>query len=364
MSKIDKFRFRGTASVTTSIEDVPVGNKKAYKELFGEETPEQFINVVKLGENHPARPFPRSIAILTKEWAESFAQKVNDGPKPLYLRGHEDDESLSGKTRALPFGYVIGAKLLDDETLALKNAFKIPTTEEDRGKIADAMKEINAGMLSTSTGDYSKSTEEYDEETGIFTYKVIESVKAQTNALVESDQTGSDASITSKTFKSGLPASDDNNEQEVPMNLKEIKTLLKTDIKAGKLDPFELADDLGIETLTGEQKNSLKRLESAEKKLGNLDEYVEGLESEKKETFISLKDAALKSTFEDEGVRELATDLFQLKEGSKEEIDAEVTRIANKKSIQDLMAKEVEGVQHDLSGGTDFKVSDGGTLKA
>lgn len=358
-----KLRFKGSPSIKISVESVPVGNMAAYKDLLGDETADEFVNTVKLGENYPARPWPNSVAILTKEWAESFAAKVNETPKPLYLRGHEDEEGF--KMRALPFGYVVGAKVVDEETLALRNAFKPAESPEAIQMKKDAMREIKAGLLSTSTGDYSKIDTSYDEDERLTTFKIVESINAQSNALVEHDQTGSDASIVSMTFKGGLPAEDDNKpKQEDYMNPQEAINLLANQIQAGKLQFKDVAEDLGIERLTDDHKLKLKKFDEVTVALGgDVDVYLARLEEDKKATFKALKESSLKAKFKQEEVLELAEDLFSIEEGGKEEIDAEVERIANKKSVQTLMGSKVDESQYKPAGNESSEEEFDGVLK-
>lgn len=339
-----------------SIDDVTIGNKAAYKDLFDENTPFEFICAVKLGPDALAHPNEWTEVELTKEWASSFAEAVNTVPKPLYVSGHAD-QGIHPKTRAISDGYVTGAKV-HNSLLLLRNSLPKGDTDEKRALVQQTMKEIKAKMLSTSTADYMKLKIEKDEATDMYRYVAIESVKGQSNALVEADQTGSEAEIILTSFKQKSGVADDfeNNDEKgergmdkVPTN-GEMFTSLKNQLDSGRLALSEVAESLGVEVMTTKQKTALKRLNDAESKVGDITEFVAKYVQEREAAFVSLKEAKIKEKFVSEELIEIATPLFSLKAGSAEEIDAEVERIAALKVFANIQGKIASSLNMQFAG--------------
>ena len=329
---------------STSAVEVPIGNQAAVDALMeGNEDIKEFTNFMKLGEDHLAFPYgPEFPAVMTKEWAESYAKAVNATPGPLYLRGHEDEGA--GKTRPIPFGYVVGAAVLKnssgEDVLAIRNYFKKAESSTSQEELSQTIKEMRAGMLSTSIGNLQKNKIEWldtpSEEGYLARVTAVESVTAQSNAIVEFNQTGSEADIVSANFKAGLTLPE-NKHKGNNMDFKEMMASLKNGISIGTLSPEELGTGLGVTILTTDQRASLKRLEDAEATLGmTVDKYVAKVKETETSSFASLKEAALTATFKTPEVKEVAEGLFSLETGSKEDIDKEIERLTNLSALKKM----------------------------
>lgn len=328
-------------SAIKSVEDVPIMNEAAYKTLVGEDKVYEFVNTVMLGENHPAIPDPWTTVVLTEDWANSFVNSMKASPKPLFIPGHAD-YSISAKMRAIPDGYMTGG-LVKDSVLYLRNTLIMSGAEQKKALIEQTAKEIKANMLSTSTSDYMKFRTEVDEDDNV-TYFATESVKGQSNAIVEADMTGSEADIIITSFKATDGSNDKKQGEEhmaekTTMTNDELFTSLKNQLDSGRLALSTVAESLGIDLMTSKQKAALKRLNDAESKVGDISEFVLKIETEKKEAFAALKEAKLKEKFNTEELIEIAEPLFSLKEGNADEIQAEVDRIAEMKVFKAIQGK-------------------------
>jgi len=328
--------FKTTVNNKIAPSEIPVGNINAYAALRpkDDEAPALFVSVVNLGENYPTMTWDK--IVLTEQWAKSFAEAVNTNPGPLFLRGHEDSDWSKAAFRALAGGYIVGARV-KDEQLQLLNYILPGATEEGKALVSQTLREMEAKILSTSTGDIQKHRIEFDEE-GEPTRYAIESLKNQTNAIVEHDMTGSHASIVGKNFKSSGDAGENNDSQgdngmENNLTVEEMLTRLKNQVDLGRLDVPTLAGGLGITVLTAKDQQDLTRLRDAETKIGNITDYIGRVKQTEEETFSTLKENKLKAAFEDEGVCEAATEFFKLETGSTEEVDAEIERIKTLKVI-------------------------------
>jgi len=325
------------------IEAVPIKNKAAVKELFLDETRFEFINRVFLGENHIAKPDQWTKIVLTEDWANSYVNALSKSPKPLYVPGHADF-AISSKERAIPDGYIIGG-LVKDDILYLRNALPEGKSESKKELIQQTIREIKAGMLATSTSDYMKYYTKMNEETGEVTYYATESVANQSNALVEAELTGSDADIILTSFKHDEQKSKGEKSMGEVTN-KEMFVALKNQIDSGRLALNDVASSLGVDIMTEKQKTALKRLNDVESKVGIITDFVETVIAEKEKSFIALKEAKIKEKFKDEELVELAHNFFALKQGTTEEIDAEIEKIAGMKvfkTIQGKIAGEMSG---------------------
>jgi hypothetical protein len=346
-------------SVLTKVEDVPIGNNAAYKNLVGEANGYEFVNIVELGEDHPAMPDPWTKVVLTEEWAKSFVKAVKAVPKPMFIPGHAD-QGVGYKMRALPDGYIVGG-LVQNDVLYLRNTMLQGITESQKALAEQTAKEIKAGMLSTSTSDYMKYKTEVDQDTGEVTYFAFESLKAQSNALVEADQVGSDAAIILTSFKADAGENDKKGEEQmgektlVATSAEQMLTL-KNLIDSGRLALSEVASGLGIDVMTSKQKVALKRLNDAESTVGNITEFVAGTVKDKEDAFIVLKESAIKGKFETDVLIEIATPLFVLKEGNTEAIDAEVERVAGMKVFKSIQGK-VAGAMNFVPSGSEQEIN-------
>jgi hypothetical protein len=339
--KFGKFKaaYSGLYSEVT-VDSIAVGNGDRVGVLFGEQEPIEFVNQVLLGENHPAKEYWNDV-ILTVKWAKSFADAVNANPAPVYLQGHED--FANGAMRQIPAGYIVGAKVDEegDGRLLLRNRL-FAEGKFSREVIDQTMREINAGVLNTSTGDYEKREWHYDEETEEIKVFAVESLKNQTNAIVERDMNASAASIIASNFKF-TPCDADGNDTGAPVEYGEIfkqgedsmdkKTLLgaiKTMFKDGAVTSTDLVEALGIELVDEDMKAKLATFKEVEALLGDVDvkEFVtntlKAQDEAKEAAFAALKEEKLKAAFPDEGELRLARHMFSITDG---DIDEEIKRI-------------------------------------
>jgi len=352
------FSSKALSPSVFAVDTVPVGNTQKVKTLFGDMEAIEFVNEVLLGEEHPTDQWSGSI-VLTKEWAESFAQAVNTIPGFLYARGHEDTEMYK---RAIASGYIVGAKV-DGERLLLRNRLLVKTSPDGKEFVEQTMREVNAGVLATSTGDMQKRRIEIDDN-GNFKQYAIESVKNQTNALVEHDMHASDAHIVSSNFRVAyydetgklIQDTTDGGDKKgegtmtIEQHIAEIQTSLKTG--ESKTDLATVLKGVGIEVLTDEHKTQMLKLKTAEEKAGgDIVKFVEDTLSARSAVFTQTCEMKLATAFKDADVLELAKSLFALKTGDSVAIDAEITRLSSLKSIQKmqtLLATQVGYVPSDV----------------
>lgn len=369
MDKIMQITFRNSCSMTLkgttggiNIGTIAISNVKAYKALVEDSEVEEFVNIVHLGEEHPAQPDPWTTIILTEEWAQSFLSAVKEAPKPLFIPGHTD-ASVGYKMRAIPDGYVTGG-MIKDNKLHLRNTMILDGTRD--ALIKQTAKEIKAKMLSTSTSDFIRYKTEVDEDSNEVTYFAIESVKGQSNALVEADMTGSDTEIIVTSFKTVGGEDDKEGERNMDKDKTnaEMFTVLKNQIDSGRLALSEVATSLGFEVMTTKQKAALKRLNDVESKVGDISEFVTKTVEDKIASFEILKVASLKTKFVKEELIEIATPLFALKEGSSEAIDVEVTRIAELKVFKSIQGIEASQINFNPGSDENKTGDDSGNMEA
>ena len=333
--------FKKTA--IKNIDSVTIGNSKAFEALFGDNEKYEFISVTKFGEKFPADLDPWTQIILTKEWADSFAEKVNKIPKPVFVPGHKET-GIGYKERAIPDGYLVGA-MVKDNILYLRNSLPEGETDNQRALINQTLKEINAGMLSTSLTDVMKYKIVIDAKNHTEMYYAIESLKGQTNALVEEDQTASEAEIIITSFKAKIDSNGEKEEgvkqmgEEKIITNAEMYTVLKNQLESGHLALKDVASGLGVELMTTKQKAALKRLNDAESNVGDITEFVTKIVADHETAFKALKEAKIKDKFKTDELIEIATPLFALKEGTVEEIDTEVERVSGLKVFKAIQGK-------------------------
>ena len=130
----------------------------------------------------------------------------------------------------------------------------------------------------------------------------------------------------------------------------EMFTVLKNQIDSGRLALSEVAKGLGFDVMTAKQKIALKRLNDVESKVGDIADFVKEAIDSKEVAFTTLKEAKIKAKFENEELIEIAAPLFALKEGSVEEIDAEVSRIAELKVFKAIQGGKAGQINLSLGG--------------
>ena len=363
--------FRTQVETDIKNSTVPVGNASAVKLLFGEDSePLEFVNTVKIGEDNPVYPWGQfgDKVVLTERWAQSFADAVNDKPAWLYLRGHED--VFQFKTRAVSAGYIVGAKV-EGDSLYLRNRFLPRTDPGEQDVLKQTLNEINAGLLSTSTGDLQRyEWKEVLSDSGsmdIVAY-AVESVKGQSNALVESDMTASEAEIIEATFREhighrtgnydpkGDVKFDDKGDVTMdgkPMNVEELIAAFNSAKESGGLAVSDFASQVGLNLKTEEDEQAIAKLKEAEAKLGDLEKVSEEIATYREQAFSGLKQKYLKEAFQDDELVENIGELFTLSEGNEESVKAEVERLKGMKIVQSMMKQKAAGINFNPGGETD-----------
>jgi len=353
-------QFRSVVVTDVLPDTVPVGNTDAVSKLFADMEALEFVNEVLLGEDHKTDDSSGNI-VLTEEWAKSYALAVNEKPGFTYIKGHADAGHWA--MRAIADGYIVGATVKDNRLL-LRNRLIVKKGVEAQELVEQTMREISAGQLSTSTGDIQKRKIVWTEDLSDYTQYAIESVKNQTNAIVEHDMHASDAKIVGANFRIGsyddngllVPSEEneeeDNVEGETPMKFTELIDGVKTSLKAGGDGNLQtVAKELGIEMLTPEQKTQLSVLTGLNLKAGgDADAFITTILAERTATFDSLKDAELTKEFTSKEVLGIAKDMFTLKTGGLTDIQTEVTRLkglASIKNMQTFLASTVGFVPSD-----------------
>lgn len=356
------------------VDDVPVGNTEKVNTLFEGHEPYEFINQVLLGEKHKASE-GWSEVVLTQAWAKSFADAVNKNLGPVYLQGHEDAQNPA--MREIPAGYIVGAKV--DESydngsgrLLLRNRL-FAHGKYSKEIVEQTLREINAGVLNTSTGDYERREYVYDEEEDTIISYAVESVKNQTNAIVEHDMNASDAMILASNFKYtycdengkelGKPVdytsirSDFNmNQGDESMDKEAMLNTLQSMFKNGTVTSEEIAGALGVKLMNDEVSTSVATFKEVKGMLGDTDlkEFVttalKQREDAKKAAFAKLRDDALKASFTEANELRLAKHMFKLTDGDKDAIDAEIKRIQEDPDMQEEHKTALKNMNYTPSG--------------
>lgn len=346
--------FKSDVAVGVAPESVPVGNLEAVTTLFGDMEAIEFVNEVLLGADHKTDESSGSI-VLTPEWAKSYADAVNKKPGFLYIKGHADSEHYA--MRAIADGYIVGAKA-DNDRLLLRNRLLVRKDMVAQDLLEQTVRELKAGQLSTSTGDIQKRRIEFSEDFRDMTQFAIESVKNQTNAIVEHDMHASDASVVGANFRLGayddkgrLITTDDgdkNSKGAKEMEFNEYVEGIGTILKAGKGDMNHLTTTLGITVMNDEDKATLAKFKAVTEKIGgeDVDTFVTSVMEERKANFSALVDVQLKETFEEPVVLGVAKALFGLKGGTAEEIKTEVARLKELDEIVNVQVALASKLSH------------------
>lgn len=361
-NRTELFSTRFSTAINTKVDpsSIAIGNSEAVDILFKDMESIEFVNEVLLGEDHKTDAGSGNL-ILTEDWAKTYASAVNAKPGFLYTKGHEDN--VAG-LRAVAGGYVVGAKVEGAERLLLRNRLRVQNTEVGKDYLEQLKREMGAGLLSTSTGDISKRSFVYNEETQMIDSYLLESVKNQTNAIVEHDMHASDAMVVGANFRIGVYKDNgdlitDKNtpldretkdEGDSSMGMKEHLDEIRTGLKAGDTTVEKLATEFGIEVLTDVQKVQLARLAKAEKAVGDIDAFIVANEVVRKANFAAMVTGRIEKEFPSKEAQGLAHDMFSVKEGTTVEVEAEITRLKSLQSLIDVQTKLASGVSFNPSG--------------
>jgi len=325
------------------INSVPMSaaNKKRFDIVSKNDTePFEFVQAIKFGEKYPCQGIPIG-ATFSKSWADSYADKSNRVLIPGSAFGHVADEASWKMQRAKNQLYVTGAKVIGEDTLLLRHYV---SREMDEHEYNLLIKEIKAGLLSTSIYERTKYEVSIDEKKGTEKLVAIESLGRQRNDLVEWDQTG----MPSKLMATSQKASIENNQEqgEASMTHSELIAALKASIVENRTDPLSVVKDLGLEisVMTAENKADLDRFTALKAKVEDPESFIATNLSAQGEAFKTLKNAAIETEFgKSKDLKDLALDMFQIKTGGQKEINAEIERIKGLESVKTLAAKNADG---------------------
>jgi hypothetical protein len=303
----------------------------------GDKEPFFFLSRMGIGENHPVYDG----TIMTKEWAESFVNKLDSQAFPGSIFGHIGERNFSERVENQL--YVVGG-VVDGEYMYLKNYIIPGETERSKELRNKTIREMKAGLLSTSIVSYYKAGLLEDEE-GILQWFALESIKGERNDIVEHDLTGSDADIVSMSAKNKLIEK----EREI-MADKTYKELIQPIVVMcanGQVKKSDVAAELGLDIVTDEHRAALKTVSELKQlfpegvTIDQLKNFKASLKNIEVETFKIEKEKALKAKFVDSEILEQAEELFTLKAGSAEDCQKEVDRIAELKIIKNAVEKKV-----------------------
>jgi hypothetical protein len=344
------------------IEDVPINPnlKEVFKILSkGDKDPFFFISEMKLGEEYPTAYGD----IMTTDWAKSFVDKLNVAPFPMSALGHKN--VTTPWERAESHGYVLGGKVIND-SLYLKNYLLGGLTEPTKEFAKKTIREMKAGMLSTSISNQQRYVMLMDDTTEETKWYVVESLIGQRNDIVEHDLAASEAAIVARSFKKSDKADESakkfntgDKNMDTPIIKKEMLTKLRNLKQSGDLSITEIADSFKLELATDEMKSAMSTLKSIQEITGkeNPIEYMKALKEKADRVdeaeFTSYKNEAIKEVFKaNETMLPHAEELFSLKKGTKEECLEEAKRIASLKTIKELASK----MASDMSKGVNLKL--------
>lgn len=300
----------------------------------GDEKPFEFVQEVKYGEKYPASDG----SIFLKSFFESFISKLEEAPIVGSAYGHTALNAYS--ERVENHTYMIGAKILDDETVLFRQYVSKDMPETEYNKL---VKEIKSGLLSTSIQSLVKWKIEAQDEDDNWIWFAEESVGNERNDIVEWNQTGM-AVKTVGTSQKALPV--ENIKREGVTSMKELDDAIalinETSQKVGS-NKKDIAEKLGFSDIliTDAQKEKLKTLDEVSAKVGgDLVGFVDKTIASQKENFTSMKEIALKKAFKDcEEAIGIASDLIGDEPMTSKELEDKVLLIAEKQSVKDALGR-------------------------
>ena len=236
--------------------------------------------------------------------------------------------------------FMIGAKILDDETVLFRQYVSKDMPETEYNKL---VKEIKSGLLSTSIQSLVKWKIEAQDEDDNWIWFAEESVGNERNDIVEWNQTGM-AVKTVGTSQKALPV--ENIKREGVTSMKELDDAIalinETSQKVGS-NKKDIAEKLGFSDIliTDAQKEKLKTLDEVSAKVcGDLVGFVDKTIASQKENFTSMKEIALKKAFKDcEEAIGIASDLIGDEPMTSKELEDKVLLIAEKQSVKDALGR-------------------------
>lgn len=316
----------------------------------GDNNPYFFLSEMKIGPEHPIYDG----SVMTKEWADSFVDKLNNAPFPMSSLGHVHVKNEL--ERAENNGYVVGGVVVGD-SMVLKNYLLPGETPESKELANKTKREMVAKMLSTSISDKARFAVMEDEETGQLQWFAIESLCGQRNDIVEHDLTGGDAAIIAQSLKKNTDKSVNNKEKNMEITSKEMITKLQNLKNSGDLSVEEIAKAFNLKLVTKTMTNEVTLLSNLKKEIGEGDpiEIIKNLKAAAarvdESEFNLNKDKAVKEVFENENLKKYAEGLFNLKAGNLEDCKAEAKRVSELPIMKDY-ASSLAG---DMSKGLNLK---------
>lgn len=339
------------------IESIPMtpACQKAFIELSkGDAEPFQFVQELKFGEKYTATDG----SIFTKEWAESYVAKLNDAPIVGSKDGHTAMNWERSRERVSNEVYLIGSKFADDETVLLRHYVTKDMPEHEYNKL---VKEIKAGLVSTSIMCMAEYNIVYNEEDESAVWYAVKSIGGERNDLVEWNQTGMVSGLVAVSQKSPVV----NNEKgDKPMEALDINgafAVLQTACKELKVDPVVIAEKLGFKEklVTDEVKQKAEKLDKAEAIVGDIGVFVEKQIQAQKDNFATIKAVALEKEFGTNDVaKDVASDLIGDAPVAQKDLEAKIEEIKALASMKKILSASADNRQKEHGNGTSAKDAD------
>lgn len=323
--------------------------KEAYEKLSeGDDKPFFFVQELKFGDKYPATDG----TIFTKDFMQSYISKLEEKPIPGSAFGHVANEKNWTGERASNEVYLVGAKIINDDTAQLKMYVSKDMVEHEYAKLK---KEIQAGLLSTSIYSYAKF--EISEEGDVTSMKAVESMSGERNDIVEWNMTGMHSGMIATSQKAVVE--DNKNEGDTIMELEKAIEVITTSAQKVGSDKAQLAEKLGLGDIiaTDEMKEKVSKFDTLSQKYGELETVLADMETFQKDNFEVVRDVALKEAYSSEEAIMFAKDLIGDEPMTKEQIKQKIEDINKMPTMQKVLSGALNGRQVDT--GTEDKDSSG-----
>jgi hypothetical protein len=254
---------------------------------------------------------------------------------------------------------MIGAKIVDDETVLLRHYVTKDMPEHEYNKL---VKEIKAGLVSTSVLSMSEYNIVYNEDDGTEKWYAVRSLGAERNDLVEWNQTGMVSGLVAVSQKSPVINNDKGeNSMDVLLDINGAFAILQTACKELKTDPVVIAEKLGFKDklVTDEVKQKAEKLDKAEAVVGDISVFVEKQIQAQKDNFETIKAVSLQKEFGTNDVaKEVAADLIGNVPVAQKELDARIEEIKQLASMKKILSASADNRQKEVGNGTSAKDAD------
>ena len=323
--------------------------KEAYEKLSeGDDKPFFFVQELKFGDKYPATDG----TIFTKDFMQSYISKLEEKPIPGSAFGHVAREKNWKLERASNEVYLVGAKIINDDTAQLKMYVSRDVPEYEYNKLK---KEIKAGLLSTSLHSYAKF--EVSEKGGVTSMRAVESMSGERNDIVEWNMTGMHSGMIATSQKAVVE--DNKNEGDTIMELEKAIEVITTSAQKVGSDKAQLAEKLGLGDIiaTDEMKEKVSKFDTLSQKYGELETVLADMETFQKDNFEVVRDVVLKEAYSSEEAIMFAKDLIGDEPMTKEQIKQKIEDINKMPTMQKVLSGALNGRQVDT--GTEDKDSSG-----